>query len=669
VVFLSAMSRTDSGEGTAPTSIGALGTVAGLLLLTGWALPIAGGWVLPCAVVIAAGWLGTRARVSSDETALARIGASSSVGRGALVAASVLAGAVVVAVAARALGGVLVAFPAAWWSVLAGAAFSLATRRVVADRVRGSLGMVGVVVVAVAAILGTRFESGGVDARGWAHSGPVHGIHPFQATAIVVDGYGPFDLPINDYVEPDGSRGYDPEGFAEALEQALDRIAQVHFPEGPARAKMAFERAEVGAVVDAPIRERLDRDPPDSPSPRFFVRSGTFGQRSSVQFVCPGRRDDPRGIEPDNIMNRMCPDKYAAEASAGLGVTGRWPGYAEARGNERLGLSRLLGRVRSDDAEGRQVVAWEIRGLAWATIACVAVLGVWSPRATRAWSGLGGATALTVIAILMLGVAAMVLSGAQVPVSTVERGPPGPWSAWLAAPAVIVGVSMHRISGISGSPGRDAGGPWLRIGLAGVLTGTLAVALALPAQHWALGVGARAGSLPLQSLVEGVAEAIGPRLGLHILEIEGVVAGGVCVLLLTACAVAVRSATGVASAAALSAGGRWVAWASMVGVALALTLSRKTDGGSTFIPGAVGLGLVFFSAVVRLGRPRSSTRANLVHAACVGVGIAAVVASAAASVQPTHPFVLGCAVVGVVTAFAALAVRPPPQDSPSDVRA
>ena len=35
-------------------------------------------------------------------------------------------------------------------------------------------------------------------------------------------------------------------------------------------------------------------------------------------------RIDPRGPQGETVMNRMCPDKYASEASAGLGVTGRW---------------------------------------------------------------------------------------------------------------------------------------------------------------------------------------------------------------------------------------------------------------------------------------------------------------------------------------------------------
>ena len=80
--------------------------------------------------------------------------------------------------------------------------------------------------VPIAGVAGERWEAAGVGAQGWAASGQLLGIHPFQTTAVIVDGYGPHDIPVNDYVEPDGSRGYGPDELAAALQHAIRSIGR-----------------------------------------------------------------------------------------------------------------------------------------------------------------------------------------------------------------------------------------------------------------------------------------------------------------------------------------------------------------------------------------------------------------------------------------------------------
>lgn len=131
-------------------------------------------------------------------------------------------------------------------------------------------------------------------ARGFAHSGPILGIHPFQATAIVIHGYGPFDLPINDYVEPDGSRGYGPAALAEALQRDLAAIAEQQFADGPARAYQAFAgaRGGGGGAAGAAGAPRLRRSRPGRRSRGWWCGPGTTGWRSRVESRA-GERDAP----------------------------------------------------------------------------------------------------------------------------------------------------------------------------------------------------------------------------------------------------------------------------------------------------------------------------------------------------------------------------------------
>ena len=104
--------------------------------------------------------------------------------------------------------------------------------------------------------------------------------------------------------------------LGDALDRALASIAERVYPDGPTRIRRAFLDAEVETVYTPPVWERLDREPSEDIQPRFIVRSGSFGRGSRVEFVCPGRRIDPRGPQGESVMNKMCPDKYASEASA-----------------------------------------------------------------------------------------------------------------------------------------------------------------------------------------------------------------------------------------------------------------------------------------------------------------------------------------------------------------
>ena len=642
------------------------------------------GWLLPASMLAWVWFVHARRRVL-----VRNLGSAPPVRPAAAILPLVLLpAAVLVAVCARALAAVLIAYPAAWWglAVALGGGLALArARRLVVQAVAAAVIVLGVL---AAGVYGTRFESEVPEAKGWAHSGAIHGIHPFQTTAVVIDGYGPFDLPINDYVEPDGHRGYGPPELADAIERALHDIASVHFAEGPARARMAFGQARVSSRVDPAIRERLDREPDGSEHPRIRIDSGTFGQRSSVQFVCPGRREDPRGHPGDNVMNRMCPDKYAAEASAGLGVTGRWPGYTEARGNERLGLSRVMGWTLSDDAPGQAVVDRELRWLAWGSVllgVALVALGRGAPAVgLRAVGGIVTAVALgTAVVLVLAGAPATLALGA------IET-PSAPTSSWwnpvAYAPLLVLLTGLPRFERAAleePSVPEPAPGLWgRRVAWALVAVACVSVATRLSSLHWVRPSlwGSPEQGLPFQAFVAGLAEAIGERWGLHILEVEGVVACAVAVALSSTIAAGLlagaevggrfgwRSA-GTDSAKRRSGGMGLLTLTAVAVFAAALIVSRKTLGGAALVPGAVGLLLVLSSTWLLQHRAAPSSRARwwraeVAHLGWVGLAVVMVLASMQRA-ETGHPFVLLCAALGLLAALAAIAVRPPSPPSRS----
>ena len=523
--------RSTDVDTTLPATVAAPVAVA---VAVGLVMPIGAGLVVVSMVVIAAvAWT-----VWREPRGWAAVGLA---GRGEyrwlLFSAGGGACALLLAALANAAAEVAMEFPAALW-----ACGPLIVGLAVSPWMQGWIRWIVAVLVVVAGlyapVLGARYEANAVDARGWAFSAPILGIHPFQTTSIVVDGYGPFDISLNDYVEPDGSRGYGPQALGDALDHALKKIVALHYANGPERARLAFENAEVHVHSTADVRETLDRDIKADQAPRFEVRSGTYGQRSRVQFVCPGRRLADVVDEHAMLSARMCPDKYAAEASAGLGVTGRWAGYSEGRGNERMALSRLFGWTRSDDADGRARVDLERRLLAWIVIAVA-----WMITRTRfqAWGrGLAALTAVSLVAGMIVTIALLVGSktGVGMPLAWVPGAPVWRAELWLPLFMIPAAPMLSR-----SSSARSTFGPWRRALLAVVLLlGTLVVARN---PQWGtrasdiLGAGHSANTVVagIYAIADVLIHSL--RAGLtgvrfSVLELEGVIASAALILMFVA---------------------------------------------------------------------------------------------------------------------------------------
>lgn len=609
-----------------------MGLLAGLALPMHWGVAPALGAL---GLALAIGW--RRALRRGDAPWSELLAARAPFVRFAVLGATAFAGLVGATVCAQGVSAIAVAQPAAVVAIALVIVAAIATPRL---RVVGrSIALLVALAVPLVAIVGARFEARGPEARGWMQSGPMHGIHPFQTTAVIIDGYGPFDLPINDYVEPIGGRGYDPEHLADAMERAMHRIAEVHFANGPERARMAYANARAGALSTAPVQERLDRDATETEHWRFWVESGTTGQRSRVEFVCPGRRDDPRGPQPETVMHRMCSDKYANEASAGLGLTGRWPGYVEFRGNERVGLSKLLGWTRSDDPIGRGHVRTEVQIGAWLLLAVALALAL---------RGRAAATQPGWLALPLVAMLAVVVVVAGVGHTDLARLPalaraPAWQSAW-SVPSWLGALAWPAALGLAAwlEP-RDVGRSWRRPGwiLGGVVV-AIVVAIAatdLDARAWA--VPAYDGAmLPFEALVSGLADRA-PLGTLDVLSREAIVGALVGSVLALAC-IAILGAVGAAARATLGgAAGATVAWPRlMIGatavLAAALAVSRKTDGGSSLIPAAMAAAWVLGCTLDEIrrrgpaaGQPSLAGAAVLV--AWIALGVLVIVQSGALS--------------------------------------
>jgi hypothetical protein len=285
------------GEPAAGGALAGLPGPLGLVLLAGLAMPPQQGLLLPLLLALGMVVVGERRLrlVASARAALAD-GAGGPAARVALGVAALAAVAVLLTVLARGVGALLVDVPASLWgagAALGGAlAWALVGGRLPA-RARPVVLLLLATAVPVAGVVGTRHEAAGPHAHGWAHSGPILGIHPFQTTAILVDGHGPFDLPINDYVEPDGSRGYGPDALADALDRALASIAERVYPSGPARVRRALVDAEVEAVVTPGVWERLDRPPTEETQPPLRGALGLVRSRQPRGIRVPGPAHRP----------------------------------------------------------------------------------------------------------------------------------------------------------------------------------------------------------------------------------------------------------------------------------------------------------------------------------------------------------------------------------------
>ena len=540
-----------------------------------------------------------------------------------LIAAGVFA-----VVAARILAAVVIAFPAALWVLGFGLVIALAGPWLGGlGRKGGLLLLLGVVAVPLLTGAGLRFEADAADARGGATSGPILGIHPFQTTAIVIDGYGPFDLPFNDYVEPDGERGYGPVEYADAFERALHQIAEVHFAEGPARAYQAFAGATVEALEVPAVVERLDRPVPPGDEPRIRITSGTTGQRSRVELVCPGTRGDPRGLQPDTVMERMCPDRYAAEGSAGLGLTGRWTGYTERRGNERLGLSQALGWVRSDDLQGWRTTLKEERTVAFALVV-LALLGLGGSISRRPGQGERGrrrasaalsAWGAAVVAVAGLIAALMMLAAGPTPVVGLWERPAagtdllslGPW-----LPALFVGSALWELPTLFSGPRdqrqRPSAGVGRLLAALGIGLGTLAAASWVASAAWlqpslwhqrGLGMGANTHLLAMERWILEVGELLHQSLGWDIASAESAVAGALVAAMVGL--LAAISEIFLPLSRRLAPGLGRLAPLVPIGIAASLVVSKQTHGGALLLAPALLLtALVVAAFIVPRGRGR-----------------------------------------------------------------
>lgn len=611
----------------APTDRSLALALAGLLLLTGPGLALAWG-TLPGLLVLAAGgalaaWRGrSLAAAGGWEQVMSRLPRWARLVAGAMILAPLI---VVTAVAARAIAGLCVAFPAAAIGIAAIVVLAPVLARV---QGRGApVAGLGLAAVAIAATAwAARFEAAGPGARGFAHGGPILGIHPFQSTAIVIDGVGPFDLPINDYVEPDGSKGYGPGPLAEALQRALHAIAEVHFADGPRRAREAFAGATVEAVTLPAVAERRDRPVAQGASePRLLVKSGTTGRRSRVEFVCPGSLADPRPRPADAVMERMCPDKYTSEASAGLGLTGRWTGYTEGRGQARISLAPVVEKLPAP-------ALWEERAWAWLVLLGVVIVTRWRGGAVglqRATGGLWG-----------LGLAVLAVMSVQTwswgHVATVMDGPA--WlSAWRVAPWLAALPAMLALT-------------WA--GAAGwAVVGGVAIASLWSAGLLAAAVLLRPGSAgpSLEAWVAAIAERA-PRVDLATAEsiVALVLAAGLLGLVALAVGPAARRVAG-----AIAPQSRRSGWLGVVVVVLAgsLVLSRKTGAGMLLLAPALALAVAAGSGLAAtLAGPGRRLRA-VDHALTVAlVGLAA----REAWLTRDNKFMLAGVVVGLVAAAASL---------------
>jgi len=540
-------------------------------------------------------------------------------GRRTLSILWVVLGGIVCALVARVIGALAMAFPAVIWSLL-----TLVCAGVVGTRLRSSAyRWLAALVVIGASLWGTRFEAASSAARGYAQTGPILGVHPFQSTSIAIDGYGPFDLPVNDYVEADGSRGYGPQALADVFETALHTMAEVHFGNGPARAHQAFAGAQVEVVRTAPVQERLDRVPEASEDVRLVVHSGTVGQRSRVAFACPGRRLDPRGMQPDRVLEQMCPGKYTSEASAGLGVTGRWTGYVEVPGNERLGLGPMLGWTRSNDPLGRRQTLREQWGWAWIVLV-VGLACALRQAASPVLAIAGRVSAYTLVAVTCAAGFLLVTGEVAVPL--------------LATPAIATGLGWLPLAAMLGLlalagpfvPAAYGRTRWFVVPVwpmaLGILAATILCSQHLAASEWVVpelwyhrgpGLGAGDWALALERWVLEVADRLGglqviaqgimggsevPNAGLGLAAVQNLIASALITLLLGSLIGTIRSVglwcrelvpTTRVSVVAL---GRLAAVV-VCAIAAGLVMSRQTAGASLLLPFALLAGALCIATV------------------------------------------------------------------------
>jgi hypothetical protein len=403
--------------------------------------------------------------------------------------------ALLLALLVRALAGLLIATPAMLVALPLGLAAIGLAPRIASPRGRG-LAAIGLAALLIGGgALGLAIERAGPTPRGMVHSGPLLGVHPRQAVAVTIDGFGPHDVIADDHVEPvEGVRGHGPASWAERLETELHAIAELHYAEGPARAREAFGRAEVDLA-----------DPIVLPGERALheavigveIRSGTTGEGSRVEFGCPGAVIDPR-VDRGSAPNADCPRKYARDGSTGLGLSPRWPGYTELRGRDRLRIARWLGWPHGDAASDRRALAIELGLLSLALVVAMLVM------ARRSASVPGGSEAAMLGSFALFAVALVRPGALAGPLAATDVGMLIPLAAWLAMVGrpregtrvdartlmivgLILALGLSPLAGRAGVRGLEAGLVELLVidvgaswAVAGVVAATLAMLAIAP---------------------------------------------------------------------------------------------------------------------------------------------------------------------------------------------
>lgn len=349
------------------------------LAASGIVLPGSGplGW--PLAAIVCAGWLSWQG-----------LGAPSLRPPSQHPRCESLALALLLALLLRSLARVLVSVP----MLVPGLVLALLVLGLVAGRSGARATSLVLVALVAGTALGERLEREG-PTQGRVDSSPLLGVHPRQAVAITIDGYGPHDVIADDFVEPSGVQGHDPQRWAARLESELHAIAARHYAEGPARAREAFAAATVVVVTPALVPEDAAKL---AIVTGIAVRSGTRGEGSSVAFGCAGAVLDPRRDAGPHASE--CPHKYARDGSTGLGLSPRWPGYTELRGRDRLRLATLLGWPNGTPEHDAQVLALELALLALALLAALAWISRGTSRPTL--DGLALLAALLVVGLALL---------------------------------------------------------------------------------------------------------------------------------------------------------------------------------------------------------------------------------------------------------------------------
>ncbi|MBV1859461.1 MAG: hypothetical protein KUG77_13695, partial [Nannocystaceae bacterium] len=326
----------------------------------------------------------------------------------------------------------------------------------------------------------------------------------------------------------------------------------------------------------------------------------------------------------------------------------RWPGYTEGRGQPRLGIAPANAQTRSKPG----VVRSERRtgALAWLALALL-VLFVPKGR-TLMERGAPRFTAAVAVAGLT---AALVLAFETTPgvggVGFTESGGAASWLAWMPALLLLAGMPEIR------ARAAGAGTTWTAVAMVVV---TAAVAASLARSEWIvpqLALGAGAGQ-PLERWIIGAADVLATARGLDVFETEHGISA-MLVAMLAGGSLAILARAGVSIAQHSPPLQRVPERARVPLAVLAIAAasasfiwSRKTLGGATLVPGAIGLTVVLHSGLA-WARSRGPVRGVLL----VGSTLLSAwlwISSAQGATHPGSGYVLLVAGLGALVSLCGL---------------